>query len=126
VPHYWYENEIQAKQFAITCTFRHGSQAEIVEHLKALGGTHCRWRSGVYMDFLIVGSKTKPELIEKRKAEKIRLRKEEQERRSRINDAKEKIRQDLKAELEKKIFEAEEAIASGSEYKKKAGGKRNK
>ncbi len=71
-------------------------------------------------------SKDERELIEKRKAEKIRLRKEEQERRSRINDAKEKIRQDLKAELEKKIFEAEEAIASGSEYKKKAGGKRNK
>lgn len=73
VPHYWYENEIQAKQFAITGTFRHGSQSEIVEHLKALGGTHCKWGSGFYMDYLIVGSNTKPELIEKRKHELDRL-----------------------------------------------------
>ena len=34
-----------------------------------------------------------------------------------ISDAKVKIREDIKSELEKKIAEAEAKIASGSEYK---------
>ena len=69
VPYYWYENEIQAKKFYVTGTFRHGSKAEIIEHLKALGGTHCKWIGGFYLDMMIVGSKTKPEIVEKRRKE---------------------------------------------------------
>lgn len=68
VPYYWYENEIQAKKFNIAGTFRHGTQSEMIKHLEVLGGTHCKW-GGFYMDMLIVGSKTKPELVEKRKRE---------------------------------------------------------
>lgn len=69
MPYYWYENEIQAKKFYVTGTFRHGTQSEIVEHLKALGGSYQKWGSGFYMDYLIVGSKTKPEIVEKRRRE---------------------------------------------------------
>lgn len=62
-------------------------------------------------------TKEEQSIIEKRKAEKIRMKKEEEQKKLMISDAKVKIREDLKSELEKKIAEAEAKIASGSEYK---------
>jgi 1,4-alpha-glucan branching enzyme len=62
-------------------------------------------------------TKEEQSIIEKRKAEKIRIKKEEEQKKLMISDAKVKIREDLKSELEKKIAEAEAKIASGSEYK---------
>jgi hypothetical protein len=67
-PYYWYENQIQAKKFNVTGRFKYGTNDDVIEHLKELGGTHCKW-GGFYMDMLVVGSKTKPEIIEKRRRE---------------------------------------------------------
>lgn len=69
VPYYWYENEIQAKKFYVTGSFKHGTTDEVIEHLKALGGTHCKWDGGFYLDMVIVGGKSRPETVEKRRRE---------------------------------------------------------
>ncbi|OQA26348.1 MAG: 1,4-alpha-glucan branching enzyme GlgB [Firmicutes bacterium ADurb.Bin354] len=68
-------------------------------------------------------TKEEQAIIEKRKAERIRIRKELLEKKKKITDARVKIREDLKVRLQAQIAEAEEKIASGSEYKK---GKVNK
>ena len=68
-------------------------------------------------------TKEEQAIIEKRKAERIRIRKELLEKKKKITDARVKIREDLKVILQAQIAEAEEKIASGSEYKK---GKVNK
>lgn len=69
VPYLWYENEIQARLFYVTGTFKFGTQAEVIERLKELGGEYSKWGASYYCDMLVVGSKTKPELIEKRQRE---------------------------------------------------------
>lgn len=68
-PYVWYENEVQARKFYVTGTFKHGSQSSVIEHLEELGGTYSKWGPGFYCDMLVVGSKTKPDMIEKRQKE---------------------------------------------------------
>ena len=70
-------------------------------------------------------SKEEKELIEKRKALKIKKKEEARKKRIKLDKAKEAIRSDIRSELERKIYEAEEAIAAGSEYKKKNGRKQS-
>ncbi|MCR5209904.1 MAG: 1,4-alpha-glucan branching enzyme [Lachnospiraceae bacterium] len=64
-------------------------------------------------------TKEEQAIIEKRKAERIRIRKELQDKKRKMTDARVKIRADLKAELQIKIAEAEDKIASGSEIKRR-------